>query len=310
MESNFEQFNLKMPNKSLEKSTRKSLRLFARFSSTLEIQKMIFGEKQNTIVMRVLERRSNILIGLAHLQNSPLDKADRFEIIHYLEKRETPPRPDTIPSLMRSFVKSCFTYAPLRNFCIKILGEIPQPDTISECMARIFHYGDFRIEFNWIPENLYKIADKIRQKERYNLNSNQPKPRMIRVMHDGSLEMKKRLENGISDFYASIDRAIESGPESMWNFVNDFSKNIYNVGPALICDFIKEIGYAQFVKVDHHFQKQFPTLLNNEDCKKLSPKKHFILSQDLAKQIGMTPYLIDKILYNWGRYASFAYMVQ
>ena len=90
----------------------------------------------------------------------------------------------------------------------------------------------------------------------------------------------------------------------MWALVEDFSKSIKQVGPALMCDFFKEIGFVRYVKVDHHFSKQFPKLVKQkEDCG-LSPKRSFILSQEIADAVGMTPFHLDSILYLWGRYCA------
>ena len=155
----------------------------------------------------------------------------------------------------------------------------------------------------WFPQNLKKVAWSIQQREKYDLTSKQPRPRMVRVMLDGSDQMARRLDRGLNSFYESIEQVSASTPEAMWSFVEEFAKPIYNVGPALICDFVKEIGFLRFVKVDHHFLQQFPGLLGEtQDCSRLSEKKHFILSQHLADALGIQPYYLDRILYEWGRY--------
>lgn len=272
---------------------------------------MLFDEREVSQVRRELERRREILAKLARDQNAPLDKLDRQEIILYLERGLLPARPHAVTDLMKAFVKSCFSYAVLRNFCVSILGEIPTPETIGECLARVFNFGSFRLEETWLPIKLRSAAEQIQAREQYDLNSNEPRPRMVRVLLDGSAEMGRRLDKGISAFYTSLDKVTQRDPEFVWKYVEDFSDPIYNVGPALICDFLKEIGYSQFVKVDHHFKKQFPTLMySGDDCKALSPKRHFILAQHLADRLGMTPYHLDKILYDWGRYGKLARLVQ
>jgi hypothetical protein len=84
----------------------------------------------------------------------------------------------------------------------------------------------------------------------------------------------------------------------------DFSRPIQNVGPALICDFFKEMGFVRYVKVDHHFRKEFPELISgNTECNQ-NPKENFMLSQQIADSDGITPYHLDAILYLWGRYGK------
>ncbi len=90
----------------------------------------------------------------------------------------------------------------------------------------------------------------------------------------------------------------------MWELATEISKSINNVGVALICDFLKEIGFTRYVKVDHHFKREFPELISTSKKCKQSPKESFILSQELADSIGITPFHLDSILYLWGRYGD------
>lgn len=265
----------------------------------MQIEENLISEISNE-----LERRRKILIMNAKNRAFPMDKLDRADIVLYLEEGKLPERPDSIPGLMKAFIKSCFTYSVLRNFCRKkMLGEIPTPDTIPECLARIFNSNPFRLEETWYPDQLKKLAGEIQALRCFDLSSNKPESRMICVLLDGSTEMKKRLENGMPSFFSEIEKVTKSDSETIWKYVEDFSGAIYNVGPALISDFLKEIGFAQFVKVDHHFQKQFPTLFKI-NCGRMSPKQHFVLSQKLSERIKMTPYHLDRILYEWGRYGA------
>jgi len=127
---------------------------------------------------------------------------------------------------------------------------------------------------------------------------------MTRVMLDGTVEMSKRLEKGIDSFYRTVGSVSALSPEAMWKYVKDFGKPIGFVGPALLCDFLKEIGVFRFVKVDHHFLNEFPRLLGVQDCKTMGEKQHFILSQTVADAVGIIPFYLDRILYEWGRYGD------
>lgn len=257
-----------------------------------------------------LERYRTTLVKFAKLQHSPILEIDRKEIIKYLEHGGFPDRPDTIPLLMKCLIKSCYSYAVLRKYCVSILGEIPSPGTIGECLARVFSHEPFREEETWFPAKLGETAAEIQVREKYDLKSNRMKPRMIRVLLDSSSEMGMKLERGLSAFYLEVEDVVKGEPEHLWEYVVELARGIYNVGPALICDFLKEIGFSQFVKVDHHFQKEFPALMNMNSCDKISPRIHFIISQQISKELGMTPYHLDKILYDWGRYKKYANWVE
>ena len=172
-------------------------------------------------------------------------------------------------------------------------------------MAEIFSEEGFLINDNWIPAKLYEIAKRIQEKERYNFNSKKFKPRMIIVLMEGSQEMERRLEGGIDKFYQEIEIINQSSGEIMWDFVLVFKKNIHNVGSALICDFLKNIGCNRFVKVDHHFKKEFPDLLGVDYCGNISEKKHFLLSQEISEILKISPFNLDHILYQWGRYKKY-----
>ena len=128
---------------------------------------------------------------------------------------------------------------------------------------------------------------------------------MISVILDGTKEMGRRLEFGIEKFYQELEAINKSSGGETWKYVSEFPRQIHNVGTAFICDFLKDIGCDRFVKVDHHFKNEFPTLLGLNDCKKLSSKEHFILSQEIADILDMSPFHLDHLLYQWGRYKKY-----
>jgi hypothetical protein len=252
-----------------------------------------------------LMARRDKLIRFAHDQNIQMDKLDRKCIISFFEHWEIPKRPKDIPDLMKTFFTCCFTYAPLRKYLTSISGSIPTPSMLPNCLAVIYSEENFLKDHNWTPCKLHDIAAKIQQKEKFDLKSNKFKPRMISVILDGTQEMEKRLEYGIEKFYQELDGINKSIGEEIWKYVSEFPKQIHNVGTALICDFLKDIGCDRFVKVDHHFKKEFPSLLGLNDCKKLSSKEHFILSQEISNMLEMSPFHLDHLLYQWGRYKKY-----
>ncbi len=256
-------------------------------------------------VKNELIRRREILISFAHDPVFKMEKLDRECIVSFFEKWQLPKRPNSIPDLMKTFFTCCFTYAPLRKYLTNIAGGIPTPSMLPGCLSQIYDQKDFLNDEIWYPDKLHKVAMLIQKKEQFKLKSNQFKPRMIAVILDGTKKMGFKLNSGLDTFYDEVQRINLSPGDQIWKYVSAFPKNIYNVGPALICDFLKDLGFENFVKVDHHFKNEFPELIGFDNCRKLSSKEHFILSLELAKFIKMSPFHLDHLLYQWGRYKKF-----
>jgi len=136
----------------------------------------------------------------------------------------------------------------------------------------------------------------------YDLTKKQFKPRITSVLISSTSKIAKELIDGLDVFYNRISKV--TSPPEMWKLVNDFSEPIAQVGPALICDFFMKIGFTRYVKVDHHFRKEFPKLVILAVSCKLNPKHSFILSQEIADSVSITPFHLDSILYLWGRYGA------
>lgn len=249
-----------------------------------------------------LERRRSILIKYSHDNSFKMEAIERERIQSLLERGENIIRPADIPTLMKQFCVSAFSYSPLRRFLKQFVSDIPMRASIAKALSLAFDNEKFLDDANWCPDTLYNLAESIQRTVKYDLNRKQFKPRMIAVLLTGTSKLSEELNNGLEGFYNKIS-AITSSIE-MWQFVNDFSKPIAQVGPALVCDFFKEIGFTQYVKVDHHFKKQFPQIVPNKDSCKSNPKQSFILSQEIASKVGITPFHLDAILYLWGRYAD------
>lgn len=250
-------------------------------------------------------RRRDLLISFAHDSQIPMESLDRECITTFFEQWELPKKPENIPDLMKTFFTCCFTYAPLRKYLSSIAGSIPTPEMLPDCLSKIYSEKAFLLYQNWTPLKLHEIAVKIQERKNFDLKSNQFQPRMIAVLLDGSLEMHHRLELGLESFYSELEEINGKSGYEIWAYVSGFSSNIYNVGTALICDFLKDIGCDQFVKVDHHFKNEFPKLLGFNDCKKLSSKDHFVLSQSIAESLKISPFHLDHLLYQWGRYKKY-----
>ena len=263
------------------------------------------NDKEIKNVRKELLRRKRLLIKFSKDKSIPMDALDRECISLFFEKEKHPTRPQNVSHLMRIFFTSYFSYAPLRRYLTSVAGSIPDSSILPSCLAKIFSEEKFSKKDSWSPAFLHELASSIQIKRNYDLKSKKFKPRMISVLLSGSDKMAVKLKNGIDNFYNELNSINNGTGDQIWQYVSSFSKDIYNVGPNLICDFIKGIGFERFVKVDHHFKKEFPQLLGLDECNRLSNKEHFILSQQLADLIQMSPFHLDHLLYQWGRYKKY-----
>lgn len=179
-----------------------------------------------------------------------MDDLDKECILLFFENEKHPEQPEDIPHLMRKFFTSCFSYAPLRKHLTSVVGSIPDSFMLPSCLAKVFSEEKFLETKNWHPINLYKVAKNIQNKNKYDLKSKKFKPRMISVLLSGSKAMEKKLENGLDEFYSELTVVNRMSGSDIWSFVSKFAKDIYNVGPNLICDFIKGIGFERFVALN------------------------------------------------------------
>lgn len=72
------------------------------------------------------------------------------------------------------------------------------------------------------------------------------------------------------------------------------SKNIYGYKLAISCDYLKEIGFQNLVKPDLHIKRLAFELGISQSDNEVEVFKSMV---DYAKQIGVTPYRLDKVLF-------------
>jgi hypothetical protein len=258
------------------------------------------------IKSKILMRR-DLLVRLAKgdIQpdpDCPIDETDRIHILTYLEQEEIPEKPHNIGELMKVYASSCLSQSIIRRRLTRLLGRIPTPETIPKCLEAMFGTADFRKDRYWTPTNLPDLLVRIQKQEDWadrDLRSIGVKPRIMGILIDGAGFLQKKLQRGLSPFYEEISAAIENGPEATWKFANRFSSHIRHVGPATVCDFLKNIGFPDFVRVEGHFRKEFPELINE---KYMSQKQQFIVSLTLCEELELRPFFFDHIMYQWGRY--------
>lgn len=249
------------------------------------------------------ERRKDILVQLSYNEDYEMEPFERERIKALLERGETPEKTNTIPGLMKQFCVSAFSYAPLRNnYLAPLVDGLPTRQNIDRALMRAFDNEEFLDVDNWYPLSLGQLAKAIQSIHNFDLSRNQFQPRIVAVLLTGSEKFELELGEGLNAFYSRVESI--SDRTKRWKFVTDFSRPIRQVGPSLMCDFLEEMGFTRYVKVDHHFSKQFPQLLSGEANCRMSAKASFILYQEIAVAVGISPFHLDSILYLWGRYGS------
>lgn len=252
-------------------------------------------------------RRKALLISLANGEMSVdpahvMDDTDRIHIQSYLERGELPEKPGDIRQLMKVYAGSCLSQSMIRRRLIRVMGSIPTPETIPLCLEKVFDEPDFADNRHWTPEAMSELTADLEKRERVegaDLRSASLRSRIIAILKDGSLLLEKELGHGLAPFYREISTAIENGPEETWKYAQHFAGFIRHVGPATVCDFLKNLGFSDFVRVEGHFKSEFPRLINEG---KLTVKQQFIMSLTLCEELEMKPFVFDHIMYQWGRY--------
>jgi hypothetical protein len=132
--------------------------------------------------------------------------------------------------------------------------------------------------------------------------SKKHKPRLILSLATALPKVKREILVDPENFWVNLDRTSRQHPGKAFDCAKEFSIGIIEMGPPLICNFFKELGLLYYVKTDVHLGNFLKQLASS--CKKLGVKEQFILTWLLAREIGMEPFFLDKILYVGGKYAK------
>lgn len=124
------------------------------------------------------------------------------------------------------------------------------------------------------------------------------------ILRTAPVRLMELTDGGLEQFYQKIDFVclndfsddIVKKSEKLWSKALEISSGVKNVGPNLSCDFLKESGFTDFVKMDIHMIRSMSEFCNLNNCKSLSDFELFTISQWLAKEIQITPFRLDKIL--------------
>ncbi len=285
----------------------------------IERIKDILSRIDNDSLLRIkqeIKDKELLLISLAE-KGEISDKTCEDSVFDYLKLSKNPPRPKNLNELMVQFIGSAFSYNRIRIQMRKIHRErfgnpdFPIKSEHKKILSYIFNDQRLNDDFFWHPERLGILMDEIESRGDYN------NPMIItpywlgRIMSTLLTAPKRIMEitgGDISAFYKKIDEMcndecqgdIFEKSKRLWNFAKEISVGVKNVGPNLVCDFLKESGFTAYAKMDVHLMRSMGNFLHNFKDEKLDDFESFVTAQWFADKIGMTPYRFDKILFVWG----------
>lgn len=131
--------------------------------------------------------------------------------------------------------------------------------------------------------------------------SKQPRSRIILSLATALPKVRREVLPNPVAFLDRLDEVSRSHPGRAYEAADRFADGILQMGNPLVSNFFKELGLLYYVKVDVHVRDFIEELALKRD---LRPKQQFVLSWLLAREAGMAPFLLDKILYVGGKYCK------
>ena len=135
----------------------------------------------------------------------------------------------------------------------------------------------------------------------WNSYTKQPESRIVLSLATALPKVKMEVLSDPLAFLLRYDRISMDHPGRAFDLATRFSEGIIEMGNPLVCNFFKELGLLYYVKIDVHVGDFVSSIAF---CKQFNKKEQFILSWLLAKEAGMEPFFLDKILYVGGKYAK------
>lgn len=128
-----------------------------------------------------------------------------------------------------------------------------------------------------------------------------PRSRIVLSLATALPKVQKEVLPDPSAFLDKLDVVSKNHPGKAFDYATLFSRGIIEMGNPLVCNFLKELGLLYYVKVDVHVGDFMD---NIAFCKTFSKKDAFIMSWLLAKEAGIEPFFLDKLLYVGGKYTK------
>lgn len=131
--------------------------------------------------------------------------------------------------------------------------------------------------------------------------SKRPRSRIILSLATALPKVRREVLPDPAGFLDRLDDVSRRNPGQAYEAARRFGDGILQMGTSLVCNFFKELGLLYYVKVDVHVGDFIDEL---EPTRSLGAKEQFVLSWLLAREAGMAPFFLDKILYVGGKYCK------
>lgn len=131
------------------------------------------------------------------------------------------------------------------------------------------------------------------------LGPRKPRSRLVLSLATALPKVNRIVLSDTNTFLDRLDAMSHQNPRAAYDYATDFSEGIIGMGNALVTNFFKELGLLYYVKVDVHLGDLMDELTVGHD---LSAREQFMLSWLVAREAGMGPFFLDKILYVGGKY--------
>jgi len=193
-------------------------------------------------------------------------------------------RPDNLTDIFKRFIDSARNAQMKRN----VIGDIQR---LEEPLCG-FEYTALLQKYDGDPQKLLEyIVENVKGINRSRLTDRGIWPRYCRSIISAALFLSRfRTAQEFHDFvkfFHDNDIALPALPLMI-------DKEVFGIGFALACDFLKEIGYQNYAKPDVHLKKILPAL---NLCESADDYVVFKSVVRIAKNANDTPYAVDKIFW-------------
>jgi hypothetical protein len=269
------------------------------------------------IIKNLFEEAENIIAAECNSNRSE-DFQRQYEIIRSRRWGRVTSEPDILNNL---FVQAA-SYSVVRKY-FKILypediwlldshydtnffkAKLVPALTYDDWVNAVITCGNVLLKEEHFPQaqTLESVVSQLKEARGATWSSYEKKPRSRIVLSLATAlpKVRKEVLKDPSAFLDKLDVLSKNHPGKAFDYATSFSKGIIEMGNPLVCNFLKELGLLYFVKVDVHVAGFMD---NIAFCKTFSKKDAFIMSWLLAKEAGIEPFFLDKILYVGGKYTK------
>jgi len=294
-----------------------------KWNKTLKIDSIIeilqnVSDKRLDEIRKEISNKESILIHTAE-KGGVFDKTHTDMVLGAIRDNKSPSRPETLNKLLLQLISSAFSYNRVRNQLKRINNSkfnrnyFPVGEDHKRLLGYLLNDERFEDEDYWHPVRFEALLEEIKHHRKYEA-VNELTPYWLGYILDilGTAPSKLiEITNlNVNEFYRKVDDICNQDfnddiffkSEVLWRMATDFSIGIKNVGPNLMCDFLKESGFTDYAKMDVHMIRSISEVLQINQDDKLADYESFATTQWLANKMNMTPYRLDKIFYVYGVY--------